>query len=291
MKTLSPYTYSVLRYIHDITTGEFINVGVALHAPNERYAGALCRSTYGRLSKAFPGVNPDHFKSLMRHIQSHFEQIGEQLKGQLELETIRSVEDLVKKVMARDDSSLQWAPAGAGKTGDPSATLEHLYERMVMQYEDQDSKKGRTEEDVWRHFRRNLESRQLLHLLEPAKIITQDDEIEFQHTWKNGALHCLEPVSFDLSSPDSIRDKAHKWLGRITSVAGSPQKLHLYFLVGQPQDESLMGAYENAINILRKIDGDKEIFREQQADELTELLAREVTEHASQNRTVEVDYQ
>jgi hypothetical protein len=28
MKT--PYSFSVLRYIHDVVTGEFINVGVAL---------------------------------------------------------------------------------------------------------------------------------------------------------------------------------------------------------------------------------------------------------------------
>lgn len=44
MKTA--YTYTVLRYVHDTTTGEFVNVGVALYAPELRYASALCRTTY-----------------------------------------------------------------------------------------------------------------------------------------------------------------------------------------------------------------------------------------------------
>ncbi len=148
-----------------------------------------------------------------------------------------------------------------------------------MRYENCTVRERRTEDDVWRHFKRNLESRQLLQYFEPAKIAVRDDEIDFQYTWKNGVLHCLEPVSFDLSSPEGIKDKAHRWLGRVTSVANSPDKFRMYFLVGQPQDEGLIKAYEDALSILGKIQVDKAIYREQQADELTELLAREVEEH------------
>ena len=74
------YTYSVLRYMHDITTGEFVNVGVALYSSEARYASALCRSTFGRLSKTFPGMDGDAFKSLMRFVQSRIEEIGDGLK-------------------------------------------------------------------------------------------------------------------------------------------------------------------------------------------------------------------
>ena len=83
MKTA--YTYSVLRYVHDITTGEFVNVGVALHSREARYASALCRSTFGRLSKTFPGMDGDVFKSLMRFVQSRIEEIGDGLKQELPL--------------------------------------------------------------------------------------------------------------------------------------------------------------------------------------------------------------
>jgi hypothetical protein len=50
------------------------------------------------------------------------------------------------------------------------------------------------------------------------RAFAKDDEIDFQHAWKNGAWHCLEPVSFDLLRADSIREKAHKVLGELTSL-------------------------------------------------------------------------
>ena len=46
MKT--PYSFSVLRYIHDIVTGEFINVGVVLNRSyNQRLSQHLQYSTRG----------------------------------------------------------------------------------------------------------------------------------------------------------------------------------------------------------------------------------------------------
>ncbi len=284
MSQMTTYTYTVLRYVHDTTTGEFVNVGVALYAPQMRYASALCRSTYGRLSKVFPGINAEHFKNLMRHIQARFEEFGEQLSSQLPLEPVNTVEEFARRILPADDSALQWAPMGSGRCADPAETLERLFNRMVMRYEDKATRERRTEDDVWRHFKRSLEARQLLQYFEPKSIAVRDDEIEFQHTWKNGVLHCLEPVSFDLSSPDSIKDKAHRWLGRITSIANASEKFRLYFLVGQPQDEELAGAFDSALSILRKIPVETTIFREQQVEEMSELLAREVETHFSSSR-------
>jgi hypothetical protein len=47
------FTYTILRYVHDIATGEFVNMGVALYAPEAKYVSAICNSRYGRLSKLF----------------------------------------------------------------------------------------------------------------------------------------------------------------------------------------------------------------------------------------------
>jgi hypothetical protein len=281
MSTKIAYTYVMLRYVHDTTTGEFVNVGVALHAPGANYAGALCRTTYGRLSKVFPGINHDHFKSLMRYIQGEFERIGERLRDELPLERPGSVLDLARSVLPSDDSSLQWSPAGSGLSANPAATLEKLFDRLVMSHEDRDQRERRNEDEVWRQFKRNLEIRQLLHYFEPKTIAVADDELEFKHTWQNGVLHCLEPVSFDLSSAEGIRDKAHRWLGRIASVASASrdEPFRLYFLVGEPQDISLMDAYESALSILKKIPVEKEIFAERQADQLGQMLSNEVEKH------------
>ena len=279
MNNTTPYSYSVLRYVHDTTSGEFINVGVAVYSPTARFAGALCRNTYGRLSKVFPDIKADHFKSLMCYIQARFDQLGERLVDELPFEPADSVLDLAHRILPDDDSSLQWSPAGVGRTENPAEVLEKLYERFVMRYEDRTTRQRRTEDDVWRQFKRTLQSTQLLHYFEPKRIVVKDDEIEFQHVWHNGILHCLEPVSFDLSTSDSIRDKAHRWLGRVTSIKGSPEEFRLYFLVAQPPEEELKSAYNSALNILRKVPGETMIYEEQQVDDLSRHLMNEVRTH------------
>lgn len=276
------YTYSVLRYVHDVTSSEFVNVGVVLYAPEARYLSALCRSTYGRLSKVFPGVHPEHFKSLMRYIQARLEEEGGRLAGELQFDQPSSVMTFAHSVLPQDDSSLQWSPSGSGRTDNPAKALDRLFERMVMRYEDKPAPAVRSDEDVWRNFRRNLEERRLLQHFKPKKIVVQDDEVEFEYAWKNGVWHCFEPLSFDLAAPESIRDKAHRWLGQIASVKDAAEPFKVYFLVGAPQQESLRPAFANAISILGKIPGEKQIVLEQDAAVLAAQLEEEVAAHGNE---------
>ena len=279
MKDKISYSYTVLRYVHDTTTGEFLNVGVVLGAPEARYVSAMCRQTYGRLSKAFPGVSGDHFRSLMKYIQARIEELGDQLNGELPLSDAKTALDFAQSILPKDDSSLQWSPLGSGLTNDPSRTLEQLFDRLVSRYDEKSQREGRNDQDVWRTFKRTLEERQVLHHFQPKKIAVLDDEIEFEYAWKNGVWHCLEPLSFDLAEADSLKDKAHKWLGQMTSVQAAEDQFKLYFLIGQPSQDELRPVFDNAMSILRKIPGDKQIFFEQDASKLAEVIASEVASH------------
>lgn len=279
MKNQYSYTYTVLRYVHDITNGEFVNVGVALHAPEAHYLSALCRTTYGRLNKVFPGINSEHFKSLMRYIQNSFEVRGERLSSELQFASPSGVLEIAQTVLPKDDSSLQWSPSGSGRTDDPAQTLEKLFNRMVMRYEDKQASSNRTDDDVWRHFKKDLEGQRILQHFQPKTISVQDDEIEFQHSWKNGKWHCLEPVSFDMATADSIRDKAHRWMGQLASVQGAADPFKVYLLVGAPQQENLLPAFQRAMSMLQRIPVEKEIVFEHDALNLAARIAVEVAEH------------
>lgn len=280
MSELISYTNVVLRYVHDIATGEFVNVGVALHAPGVGYANAICQPKSSRAKKIFPGLSSDHFRSQMNHIQARFEELGQRLGSQLALDTPATVLDMAKRILPQDDSSLQWSTVGTGRCSDPAETLEKLYERMVMRYDVASvPSERRPDSEVWRHFKKSLESRRILQHFGPGNIAGKDDELECEYTWKNGVLHCLEPVSFDLSSPEKIRQKARGWLGRVTSISDAPEKFRLYFLVGQPQDIALRPAYESAINILKKAEADLRIFAEADADAFSALIEQEVVAH------------
>ena len=105
MKTA--YTYTLLRYVHDVASGEFANVGVVLCAPEVRYAGAVCRDTHGRISRMFPDMDREGFKSLMRYIESRVDVMGERLRGELPLEAMPAdAGALARSVLPHDDSSL-----------------------------------------------------------------------------------------------------------------------------------------------------------------------------------------
>ena len=152
-----------------------------------------------------------------------------------------------------------------------------------MRYDERPQQERRTDEDVWRKYRKNLDARHVLRHLQRKKIAVQDDEVEFQHAWKNGVWHCLEPLSFDLSSADSIKRKAHEWLGQIQSVKDAREGFKLYLLLGEPQQNALRPAFNNAISILGKVPVAHEIIREEDAPRFSDEFAKEIEEHQPAN--------
>ena len=273
------YSYAVLRYMHDITTGEFVNVGVVVFCPEARFMVAMCRTTSERLRQVFPSLDTHAFRMLMQKVSARFSVLSEQAANQLQLDECTLLTDWVYQVVPLDDSSLRWSALGHGLTAEPSATLEHLFERFVRHHDRQQASVRRDDEKVWRNFSRALEQRNVLRHFLPHTFMAQDDEIQFERAWKNGQWHCLAPVSFDLASEETIRDKAHKWLGQLVSVGAANKDLHLYFLVGEPAEKNLMPAFASALNILQKSDVVVEVFKESDALALSQRLAERVQKH------------
>ncbi len=278
MKTT--FTFTVLRYVHDVGTGEFVNMGVALYAPEAKYVSALCNPRYGRLSRVFLDVNGDQVRSLMRFIQSRFEEFGLKLTTELPLEERpRSVMDIAAGILPPDDSSLQWSEPGGGITEDPAATLEQLYTRLVEKYEQRPQLPSRDDDDVWRVYRKELEEKQVLARLQPKRIVAKDYDREFQHAWKNNVWHLYEPVSFDLQDADNLLDKANRWLGRATNLKEASEPFELHILLGEPRLEKLRQPFTKALNILNKMPVRKQFVRESEAGPFSQALALEIQSH------------
>lgn len=62
---------------------------------------------------------------------------------------------------------------------------------------------------------------------------------------------------------DSIRDKAHKVLGELTSVRDATEPLKVYLLVGKLQLDGMNDAFEKALGILEKAPTPTEIVTEE----------------------------
>ncbi len=278
-----PYTYTILRYVHDTSTGEFANVGIVLSSPEAHYATAILCPKYTRLSKMFPGFDGEHFRTVIRHLQLRLDEIACCVQQELELgQKPVNAQEMAFAVIAPDDSSFQWSPMGSGIATDLAATAESIYERMVERYDDPKKNFSRSDEAVWKTFKKGFEEKQILSRFGTKIIAVKDDEVEFSHAWQNQQWHCMETLSFDLMQPQSIKDKAHSWLGRMTSVKDSPDKFRVYFLVGEPQLEGSKRAFEQALNVLHKTPVEHEIVRENEAEHFAEEVAKKIAAHDKQ---------
>jgi hypothetical protein len=282
MTDKTPYSYIVLRYVHDVTTGEFVNVGVVLSVPSQRKLLTKMRTTISRIKGAFPDLERSAFTSLMHSVQRSLQKISDTLGAADLLLTPADAATYAREAVPIDDSSLQWGPVGSGLTENPEATFERLYGRLVARY-DTRAPNRRTDDDVWRPVRQQLEERHLDTKLQVKTIRGRVDEIVFRHAWKNGRWHVYEPVSFDLADAEGIKTKAREWFGHLSAVVvgGDAEPFQPHFIVGQPCDEALQPAYKAAIAILRSAPNEPEIFSESDVDQLVSQIEDEVRSHGA----------
>lgn len=278
MKTA--YTFSVLRYVHDPVTAEFVNIGVALYAPAVKYLNAICTSHYRRLSVVFEPIDGDHFREITRFLESRIELLGQKLNSELPFANPPgNIEAVLAQVLPADDSAIQFSTAGGGFTSDPEKTLNEMYVRYVERYVSKATRPSRDDEEVWKVFRAPLERRQVIKYLRPKRIVAPDYDYEFTRARKNEVWHAYEPISFDLAETDSIKDKANRWLGRVTTLADSKEKFRLHLLLGSPRESKLQKAYVQAKNILNKMPDKPQFIEENDAEHFADALKKEIDEH------------
>jgi len=272
------YNFSVLRYIHDPTTQEFVNIGVAVFSADVGYLRAKCTQNFGRITNMFQKIDGPRFRQMSRYIQDQVCAAGQSHKSALPFEQSVRIEQVLAKILPPDDSAIQFSKAGVGLSVDLDRTLSELYKRHVEQYASTVESR-RTDEDVWKVFREPLDRVFVTPRLNPKRIIAPNFDYEFQRSWKNEIWHVCEPVSFDLVEAGSILDKANRWVGRATSLMDSSDTFRIHMLLGEPADDRLKETFIKAQNILNKMPVKKEFVLESEADAFAEELAREVAKH------------
>ena len=280
MKT--QYSFTIVRYVHDVVGGEFVNVGVVLYAPDQDYVDAMCTKKYGRLSNLFIDVDGAQFRSLMHFLEVRIDEARQSLQNELQFDgKPTDVSEIVARIIPKDDSSFQFSPSGSGLTADPQRTIEELFERYVERYAQRREIVARDDQDIWKTFRGPLEQKRVVKYLHPHQIIARDYDHEFEHAWKNSQWHVLEPISFDLENSSSIKDKAARWLGRAVALQTSREQFKLFLLLGKPRSEQLLQAYTNAENILNRIPVDKVLVREEEADSFASSVESDIARHSA----------
>ena len=272
------YSSITLRYVHDVVTGEFANTGVVLYLPERRFLEARFTTSYELLNAIFLKIDHLHFRALMRYMANRFDEIAAEIRDGLHVAPVTALQEIVRQVLPPDDSSLQWSEPGGGFTEDPAATLDDLFKRLVERYVPGAEQVSRSDEDIAKPFRAKLGK--AVEKLSSKRIEAKDYQYEFRFGWQNAMWHLYEPVSFDLLDPNSIREKAVRWYGRSAALQESREKFKIHFLIGEPQQPGTEGAFQNALHLLGKMPGHKQIVREREIEALAVHVAEEISSHA-----------
>lgn len=286
MTSKQRYTYTVLRYVHDVVTSEFVNVGVLMFAPASNTVKVAVRTSIGRIKHIFPDLDRQAFLSSMKAAERAVRKISKNLdQGDL-LAEFTDAAAIARKVLVSDDSSLQWSPVSGGLTDDTDKTFDRVYRRYVSRY-DIKSPHRRSDDEVWRPVRLLLEEKNIPVEFDEKVIAGTSDEIIFKRAWRNGVWHAYEPLSFDLADAEGIKDKARRWRGHLEAVHdGAKTDLKLHFIVGAPQNIELWTAYQNAVKILSEAAFHPEIYEESDIPQLVKKIEDEVRQHTAAKHPV-----
>jgi hypothetical protein len=278
----SAYSFSVLRYVHDVVSAEFVNIGVLVYSPSQRFLDIRCSSSYSRTARFFGGIDGTHYRALVRHIEDSVAQIADYYCNSLSFSELpSSIEKVAEMVLSPDDSALQFSPrVGGGVAGDMEATIRRLYERYVELHIERSERQRADDDHVLMTFKSPLRERKVLPQLRAKRIESPVYSHEFPLAWKNGVWNVCEPISFDLVEGGSIVEKANHWAGRALTLKQQSQiDFKMYLLLGKPSSPDLFGAFANAESILRGMPVDHEIFRDDRASSFADLVTEELREH------------
>jgi len=284
MKTpKTPYSYVVLRYMHDVFTREFVNVGVLLYAPRAGFLGFEKLPALERVKGMFPGVHSDSLRDLLGFLASRTAGIQVQTSQLLERDTL-SAENIARTLLPPDDSALQWSEAGGGATDDPQQSLRELFERLVERHLKAYAPTRKEDVDVWKPFEREFRQRDVLQRFQEKTLAVGKLKHRFENAWQpsGGFLRLFQPLSFDLLDSSKIVEKAIHWNGLLRQLRKADADFYTYLLVGAPSGKERQDAFEQACETLAEGGDQKQLIREGDASSFAAGMEKEI-KAASQN--------
>lgn len=277
MKT---FQYQVLRYLPDRVSGEFINLGVVVYLNEVKELKAMFHSKTGRMHAFFPSVNTKFIVRNIKQIEAHIKKVQEEFQQPLFAEAPVSIEDITKQVLPKDDSALYFTDVAKILDVNIDSLLNSLFERLVLKNVHETEHETLADSAVWRQYYKTFfDKYNLTDKLKPKTVKTKADQWNFEHTCKNGALHCFESVSFDLSSDDYIKKKVYTWAGKIDELKTAKEHIHLYLLTALPEKVELKKFIRMKLDNLKLDNAFVEVVDTNSADKVIRNVKKQMEEH------------
>ncbi len=275
MKT---FQYQLLRYVHDQFTGEFVLLGVVVYCPEASFLQAKVTSKYGRITALFPEANGKFVSSQIKKFETAVHRISSQL-----FELFKPAADLASitaSILPPDNSALRLSEVEYGLDLDPATALDDLFINLVEKYIPSMERQTLSDEEVWKKkYKAYFDMLNVSNRLKNHKIKTKSDLFDFDQAWKNEIWHCYQPLSLEMQSKDTLKDKVYKWAGKLQELENAQEPLDLSFMLSLPvQYADLQGfIYEKLKHNTSTLN--VKIYTENEAEELAKTVAKEMAAH------------
>ena len=269
------FTYVPLRFFPDVTTGEFVNVGIVVFSPDVAFFGGAFSVPVHRLKALAPTVNEWAVQESVNAIADWVAHTRAKVARSGVPRGFQTVLQLARGALPSDDSGLQWGPIGSGTANDMQVELRHLFNHFVIRRGESEGR-SRPDDAVWLRFRDQFQRLRLIELMEPVRLSAHGNVLDLQYTIRHSRRHCFVPVSLDWPTAEVLREHAYAVLGRFAAVRATTEPHHVHFLVGMPASPALRDAAQEALRILHACPFENESVSEDLAEEFVERVAPEL---------------
>ena len=121
------YQYALWRVVPDLDRGEYLNAGVVLYSPRLHFLGACVGIAESRLRELAPDLDVDAATAALHH--RALLAAGDRAAGPV---AGLPASERFGLLVAPASTLVQPGPVHTGLTDDPAATLEQLFERLVV---------------------------------------------------------------------------------------------------------------------------------------------------------------
>ena len=276
---MKKYQYQLIKYIHDHFTGEFINIGIVIYSPGEKYLASKCTVRLSRVKAAFPQANTRHIDKVLKSIQKNI-RIKAQELNQLFIPS-ENLEEITRNILPADNSSIQFSPVKQAIDINLDAALNGLYIDLIDKYQQAAIKNvSLSDNDVWQtRYKEYFEKLNITQHLSKHTLQTHNDTFTFEKAWKNGAWHCYQPLSFELQDKEAIKDKVYRWAGKLQEMKTASEKINIAFLTSTSKNHKDLENFISEYLTINQKGFQTTIVREREAKKFAKAVAEMMDEH------------
>jgi len=228
------YQYAIVQFMPYVETGEFVNVGVVVIAPQIGFVKyELDSKRTKRITDFFEGLDANLYRTVISNLRNH---LNESFKDTFYKSDLL-VKSFIELVRPRE-SVLRYSEVRVGITEDPQEELRRLYDYYIRK---NFATKEYIETKIEKQVRAWLTDANLARKYTPRVIGDEIYEVNFPFVRHNGfaldaGQRIIKPLNFDRRTPSSIIDLGGKWTFRLKKLRsrGFLNNSNILFTVAQP---------------------------------------------------------